>query len=97
MGYYKHNFDCHIVVSAVTDEKCTLKNEFVFYALLSSLTNNPFFGYAIGATGSKQIGSLVLSDGINVYLFKILASANFDSRRANLIPMQLWGPCPKGM
>ena len=46
--------------------------------------------------GSVSKGSLVLELGIKLNLLTMFDRANFASSKANLMPMQPLGPCPKG-
>ena len=46
--------------------------------------------------GSSSRGSLVFGFGVKLYFLTMLAKPNLASIKANLIPIQPLGPCPKG-
>lgn len=62
---------------------------------LSSLSQIPFFAERRGCL-LRMIGFSVFSHGTNLYLVRISVIANLTSIWANLRPMQILGPAPKG-
>ena len=59
------------------------------------LTHKPPFGQARVLSGSKAKGSCVLVPGLNENFLRTEITATLVSNRANLIPIQALGPCPK--